>query len=304
MSRISEFPVMFFAVIMGFGGLSVAVLKLGFDENIFLVLRAVSTLLFALICVFYGIKIAVFSAEFKKELNHPIRLNFFAAFSISLLLLAMIYKGSVAAWLFYAGVIAQSYITLFVLRAWCEREINIAHSNPAWFIPVVGNLLVPIASPQLTPWLWFYFGFGLFFYMALFSVLFYRLIFHPQLPSKFMPTLFIFIAPPSIAFLDFVRLSEFGAFAYILLSVAVFFAILLVFMWRNFTQLKFFLSWWAFSFPLAALCVAFHKASELSKDYSLELASYVVFCLLCLVVVINSIFTIKAILNKQICVAE
>ena len=250
----------------------------------------------------YAIKIVAFNAEFKKELNHPIRLNFFAAFSISLLLLAMIYEGSVAAWLFYAGVIAQSYITLFVLRAWIEREINITHSNPAWFIPVVGNLLVPIASPELAPWLWFYLGFGLFFYIALFSVLFYRLIFHPQLPSKFMPTLFIFIAPPSIAFLDFVRLSGFGAFAYILLSVAVFFAVLLVFMWRNFTQLKFFLSWWAFSFPLAALCVALHKAGEL--DFSFKLAALAVFGLLCLVVIVNSFFTLKAIVNKQICVAE
>lgn len=304
MSRIQEFPIMFFAVIMGFGGLSVAVLKLGFDENIFLALRTLSTLLFAVICVFYGIKIAMFTDEFKKELNHPIRLNFFAAFSISLLLLAMIYEGSVAAWLFYAGVIAQSYITLFVLRAWCEREINITHSNPAWFIPVVGNLLVPIASPESAPWLWFYFGFGLFFYVGLFSVLFYRLIFHPQLPAKFVPTLFIFIAPPSIAFLDFVRLSEFGAFAYILLSIAIFFAILLVFMWRNFLGLKFFLSWWAFSFPLAALCVALFKAGELSGAYSFEFASFVIFGLLCLIILANSFFTIKAILNKQICLAE
>ena len=304
MSRIQDFPVMIFAVIMGFGGLSIAVLKLGFDDNIFLALRAFSTLLFAVICVFYGIKIAMFTDEFKKELNHPIRLNFFAAFSISLLLLAMIYEGSVAQWLFYIGVLAQSYITLFVLRAWCEREINITHSNPAWFIPVVGNLLVPISSPETLPWLWFYFGFGLFFYIALFSVLFYRLIFHPQLPAKFMPTLFIFIAPPSIAFLDFVRLSDFNAFAYILLSVAVFFAVLLVFMWRNFIGLKFFLSWWAFSFPLAALCVALYKAYELSKNSYLEIASLCVFGLLCAVILVNSFLTIKAIFKADICKAE
>ena len=117
-----------------------------------------------------------------------------------------------------------------------------------------------------------------------------------------MPTLFIFIAPPSIAFLDFVRLSGFGAFAYILLSVAVFFAVLLVFMWRNFIGLKFFLSWWAFSFPLAALCVALHKAGEL--DFSLGFAALAVFALLCLVVIVNSFFTLRAIVNKQICVAE
>ncbi len=119
-----------------------------------------------------------------------------------------------------------------------------------------------------------------------------------------MPTLFIFIAPPSIAFLDFVRLSEFGAFAYILLSVAVFFAILLIFMWRNFIGLKFFLSWWAFSFPLAALCVALFKASELSKNSYLEIASLCVFGLLCAVVLINSFLTIKAIFKADICKAE
>ena len=82
----------------------------------------------------------------------------------------------------------------------------------------------------------------------------------------------------------------------------MFFAVLLVFMWRNFIGLKFFLSWWAFSFPLAALCVALHKASEL--DFSLGFAAYVVFGLLCLVVIVNSFFTLRAIVNKQICVAE
>ena len=92
------------------------------------------------------------------------------------------------------------------------------------------------------------------------------------------------------------------ALAYILLSVAVFFAVLPVFMWRNFIGLKFFLSWWAFSFPLAALCVALHKAGEL--DFSFKLAALAVFGLLCLVVIVNSFFTLRAIINKQICVAE
>ena len=286
---------MFFAVIMGFGGLSIAVLKLGFDENIFLALRALSTLLFALICVLYAIKIVAFNAEFKKELNHPIRLNFFAAFSISLLLLAMIYEGSVAAWLFYAGVIAQSYITLFVLRAWVERDINITHSNPAWFIPVVGNLLVPIASPELAPWLWFYFGFGLFFYMALFSVLFYRLIFHPSLESKFIPTLFIFIAPPSVAFLGYEKLARFDNFALILLNITIFFALLLCFMYKKFLRLKFALSWWAFTFPLATFCLALLKAAHLGDFFTY--AGVAVFGALCIFVFLCLVGTIKSVVK-------
>ena len=48
--------------------------------------------------------------------------------------------------------------------------------------------------------------------------------------------------------------------------------------------------------------MALHKAGEL--DFSFKLAALAVFGLLCLVVIVNSFFTLRAIINKQICVAE
>ena len=104
--------------------------------------------------------------------------------------------------------------------------------------------------------------------MVIFTLLFYRLIFHPSLESKFIPTLFIFIAPPSVAFLGYEKLARFDNFALILLNIAIFFALLLCFMYKKFLRLKFALSWWAFTFPLATFCLALLKSAYLGVFFT------------------------------------
>ena len=131
MNKIQNFPIMLFTTIMGLGELSMD----------------------------------IFRNSVKAELHHPIKINFFPAFSISLLLLAALFSefSGVSKALFYAGVASQSIITLYVISAWISRDINIEHSNPAWFIPVAANLLIPALVPFDAPWTWFYFSFALFF---------------------------------------------------------------------------------------------------------------------------------------------
>jgi tellurite resistance protein len=46
----------------------------------------VTVSLFFLVLFFYILKIIRFKEEVKKEFSHPIRVNFFAAFSISMLI--------------------------------------------------------------------------------------------------------------------------------------------------------------------------------------------------------------------------
>jgi tellurite resistance protein len=46
------------------------------------------------------------------------------------------------------------------------------------------------------------------------------------------------------------------AFARILFNTALFTAMLVATMYRRFLGIRFFLSWWAYSFPLAALAIA------------------------------------------------
>jgi tellurite resistance protein len=53
-----------------------------------------------------------------------------------------------------------------------------------------------------------------------------------------MPTLFIFIAPPAISFLAYFKMFGFfnDTFALILYNVALFFTILVAFMYKNFIK--------------------------------------------------------------------
>jgi tellurite resistance protein len=141
-----------------------------------------------------------------------------------------------------------------------QSKFEIVHLNPAWFIPVVGNILVPIAGVVHAPAevSWFFFSVGLVFWPPLLTIILYRVIFHGSLPERLMPTLFILIAPPAVGFLSYLRLTggEVDAFAHVLYHTALFFTLLLFAQLRWFTRLKFFLSWWAYSFPLAAITVA------------------------------------------------
>lgn len=311
MNKISNFPIMFYAVVMGLGGLCVAYESLNkllkFSQSVGFVLNAFTSLVFAFISFIYLIKIIKFPNEVRAELNHPIKINFFAAFAISLLLLAIVFKNNASAHfgLFYTGLVAQTFMSFYVVASWINRNLEIKHSNPAWFIPIVGNLLVITAAQGKDSYLWFYFSFALFFYIVLFSIIFYRILFCDQLPAKFMPTLFIFIAPPSVAFIDYIKLTgNFNEFSMFLLSLAIFFGILVLFMYKNFLKLKFFLSWWAFTFPTAALCIALIKAYELTEHKGFLWGGLAAFIGLCALIIIVAFYTIKSIKNNDICVAE
>ena len=82
MNKIQNFPIMLFTTIMGLGGLSMD----------------------------------IFRNSVKAELHHPIKINFFPAFSISLLLLAALFSefSGVSKALFYTGLAVFSALCVFV----------------------------------------------------------------------------------------------------------------------------------------------------------------------------------------------
>jgi tellurite resistance protein len=265
--RLKNFHVSWFAVIMGLGGLSIAWGRaeelLGLPFRVSPALLVVTTLLFLVIAGLYGLKALKYRAAVLKEWGHPVKMSFVPTFSIGLILLAIAWLPTSAAYsklLWSVGTLLHLGLTLYILTQWIHQEkFQIAHLNPAWFIPVVGNILVPIAGVHHAPIeiSWFFFSLGLLFWPVLLAILFYRMIFHPSLPERLMPTLFILIAPPAVGFLSYVRLTgEVDAFAQILYNSALFFTLLLLVQVKWFARLKFFLSWWAYSFPLAAITIA------------------------------------------------
>lgn len=142
---------------------------------------------------------------------------------------------------------------------------------------------------------------GLFFWIILFAVIFYRLVFCDKLADKFVPTLVITLAPPAMAFLGYVKLTErFDAFAAILLNINVFFAALILFSYKRFIKLKFALSWWAFTFPTAASSIAFLKAYEITQSDFYLVLGVGAFAALVASILIVGFLTVKSIINGEI----
>lgn len=265
-SRLAHFPVPFFATIMGLSGLTLATAKAEAVWQVSgpsAVLFGLTLAVFCAVAATYGLKMLAFPEAVLAEWRHPVRISFFPAASIGLILLgsaAVPVHVGLAAALWSAGASLHLVLTLAVLRSWIDHSrYEVAHANPAWFIPVVGNVLAPIAGLRFAPAdvSWFFFAIGLLFWLVLLTIVVYRLIFHPPLPGRMVPTLFILLAPPSAAFLAWVALSGgVDAFARILYFAAVFFFLLLLTQLPKFAQVEFTLSWWAYSFPLAAFTIA------------------------------------------------
>ena len=313
-NRLQFFPIMMFATIMGLGGLTLVYERLNaifsFPNYLALFMLGISTFLFFLVLIFYILKLIKYKDEVKKEFSHPIRVNFFAAFSISMLILSIDYRHyytNVSELFFIFGAIFHIFFTYYTIRFWINNNLEIQHSNPAWFIPIVGNLIVPIAGKGFVDdsILYFYFSIGIFFWIILFSIILNRIIFHNQFAPKFMPTLFILIAPPAIGFISYIKLTgSLDFFAQILFNLGLFFTILVFVMYKNFVKIKFFISWWAFTFPMAAVTLSTILMYELTQKGIYSIFSYVLTFITTIIVLLVAIQTIKHMQKKEICIME
>ena len=313
-SRLKFFPIMMYAIVMGMSGLTItyqkAALWLSFSPLIGEVLMYITTLIFGVVSILYISKLVKYKEAVAKEFTHPVRINFFAAISISMLMLAIIYKENytlISSLFWYLGAVLQFYFTMNTIAFWINHNQEVNHSNPAWFIPIVGNVLVPVGGVGFadTYILMYFFSVGIFFWIVLFSLLLNRIIFHNQLAQKFMPTMFILIAPPAVGFIAYFKMyGVVDTFAIILFNMALFFTFLIAFMYKNFLNLQFFISWWAFVFPVAAMAISsmlmFHEFGNSLLLYF----SYLMVFVTTLIIAIVIIKTIEHMLKKEICIQE
>jgi len=314
-ARLQHFPVAWFAMIMGLGGLTIAWLRteeiLALSFSISPWLLALTTGLFIVLMVGYSIKVVKYRGEAAAEWLHPVKMNFVPTISIALILLSIAWLPFSAPYsklLWLSGTALHLVLTLHVITQWMHRtQFEIAHLNPAWFIPVVGNILIPIAGVQHAPAeiSWFFFSIGIVFWPVLLAIIFNRVIFHGSLPERLMPTLFILIAPPAVGFLSYVKLTgEVDAFARILYYAALFFTILLIGQVRWFARLKFYLSWWAYSFPLAAITISSLVMFKHTGNPLFLRLSGILLAITTVVIAALFIRTGIAVARRDICVAE
>lgn len=266
-ARLRYLPISIFSIVLGLSGYAIATERIfaqqGWPAATPQAIAFGTTIVYAGLLGLYLLKLVSHRDAVAAEFRHPVMVNFFPAITISLLLLSIAYADidtTVSSSLWWAGMPLNLLLTVAVLSTWLRHtRFEIDHFSPAWFIPVVGNLLVPVVGVQHGPAdvSWFFFAIGLVFAIALFVVFLYRMIFHTPLHDRHLPTLFIIIAPPAVGAVSYVKLTgELDAFARILYFLAVFFALFLAAHLPLFWRLRFYLSWWAYAFPLAALTIA------------------------------------------------
>ena len=313
---LSCFPVQFFAVLMGISGLTIAYAKayhiLNFSPIWYWTLLAINTVLFFVIFTIYLLKWVKYPEKIEEEMRHPIKSSFVPAISISFLLLSIAYYDyaptvSVAFW--YIGAPLHLYFTLKTIKFWMIHEkLNINHINPAWFIPVVGNLLVPVVGVDVLPLpiSIFYFSVGLFFWIMLLIIVMYRMIFHNPMALKLVPTLFILIAPPAVGFISYFRIT-FGSIdmtSMFLYSITLVITLLMFAKLKVFISSKFFISWWAYTFPLASASISSILMYMTYHNSFNHMVSLFLISLTTFVVALVFYKTIIAIKKEELCIQE
>ncbi len=228
-----------------------------------LVIGAVAALVFGVLAAATVARIWRHPQAWAEDLSHPVRHPFVAAMPISLILLATVSVGlrgpdALAQGLWWAGSLAQLWVTTWVLSRWWRGNqpggLQWATVTPALFIPIVGNVLVPLAGVPLghTEWASAQFGIGLLFWPVVLVMLLVRVAVVGLWPERMRPAVFILIAPPAVIGLSALQLGAPVGLAWGLWGVALF-----SFLWagsqaRAIASQPFAVPHWGLSFPIAA----------------------------------------------------
>ena len=263
-------PVGLFGSVMGLTGLSVAwrlaQARYGLPDWIAPTIAAAALFAFVLVLAGYTVKLVTAFSVVRTEFRHPVAGNLFATFLISLLLIPILlepYAHRLAQGLWIAGAAGMIVFAWLIVSRWISERQQVAHATPAWIVPVVGLLDIPLAVPSLglPPMhglMMFALAIGLFFAVPLFTLILSRLLFEPPLPDALKPSLLILVAPFAVGYSTYIEtVGQTDLFAEALYMLTLFILAVLLGQLRYLPVCcPFRISWWAVSFPLAASSIA------------------------------------------------
>ncbi|MBD5166263.1 MAG: hypothetical protein HDT12_00575 [Helicobacter sp.] len=257
-----------------------------FAELLSLTFAVFAVMAFMVLGIAYSVKAMTSFESCKQEFLSPITRPFFGTICISLLLLPFAFQKlgipetfSLIVWIL--GAVLMLVFSVHIVQFWICHKFELAHITPAWIIPVVGLLDLPLALPlfsqiQALPDLGFFItifcmAVGFSFTIVLSTLIFARIVFFAKLPDKLMPTLVVLLAPfgagvsthavftsmQALMMKVDTHIFAIDSMPYILFLLGFF---LLLALLPQIVQVRkccpFRITWWAISFPLAAMCIA------------------------------------------------
>jgi tellurite resistance protein len=223
----------------------------------------VAALLFLVLLVLFSRRGQLYPEALTADLLHPVRHAFIATITVALILLATLGTalfGVSVVWesLWLIACVLQFAVTVWVLSRWWNGN-NIGGFQwpgitPVLIIPVVGNVLAPLAGVPLgqQEWAAVQFGVGVFLWPVVLTLILARIGVHGLWPDRLLPTGFITVAPPAVIGLALLRFEAAPVWAQGCWGIALFFLLWAAQVLRPMLAQPFSMAWWALSFPLAA----------------------------------------------------
>jgi tellurite resistance protein len=277
-SRLARFPVGSFAVVAGLCSFTMALREvdrvLGFAGPAAAGLALLAGGGFLVVAGLYLAKVLTGWRHVCAEFADPVSMPFFPTLTVSLLLLPLVvgpYQPALAAPLWLVAAATHLLLLIAMARRWILDTFRVGTFSPVWVLSVGGNLVAAMTGVRLgfVELSWFFLSSGLLLCGAMFTIFMYRLVFHDRISPALAPSLFIFMTPPSAAFLAYIELGDgqLDALARTLLFSALFVAAILASLAPLFLRAGFSLGWWTCTFPSAALTMAVLRYHEIMSSW-------------------------------------
>jgi C4-dicarboxylate transporter/malic acid transport protein len=288
-------------------------------------------ILFFTLLIPWSLRWMLFPKHAVSDLQNPVLGNFYPTISVSMLVIAADYltifhniQSAEVFWLI--GALSTLVFGIYIPYISFKTEnTKLDHINPGWFIPPVGLIVIPIAGSKIASihsgvygdllnvlnfvgW-----GAGFFLYVALLAIIMYRLILHKPMPGALAPTIWINLGPIGAGTIALLNMAKFSSF--LVDKSAIYFsgflfwgfgiwwlvvAISLTLHYIKKLDLKYEISWWAFTFPLGAYIGASHSVSMISKMEGIDYIGFSLYFLFAFLWITTFIGTIKHSLTGRV----
>lgn len=300
-------PLGVFAATMGFAGLTVSLQSLGqiiSSSGIELasqILLILTVAIYTLTTLAYLYKLYINPKAAYREAVDPVGRNFLAGIAIGLQLMSVsfltINEGvSLALWL--VGTLLSAGVLIYILSGWLFDATGKLESaiNPAILMPIASTMLIPIAGASFAPpeILWIFLATGLLMLPPIYARLATPTNLYAKLPERLRPTYFILIAPPMIGAVSLLGMGIDSTITTLLYSFGVALSVVVIGNIRKLTPSKFFVSWWAYTFPLAASAIASFKMHQYYESGIYLTLGLIYLTLLVLTILIVSYKSVEA----------
>ena len=297
-----------FVIVMGLSGLSLAwhsaVPILGDTAGAgAMVIGALAALVFAALAALSLLRWQRYPQALADDLKHPVRHPLVAALPVSMLLLATVATAltgasAFAQGLWLLGAAWQFGVTVWALARWLKgnKEGGLVWPSltPLMLIPVVGNMLPPLAGVALgfSQWSAAQFGLGLLLWPVLLALLAVRVGVTGLWSERLLASTFITVAPPAVAGLAALQLGAPPLLAWMAWGVALFFLVWSAGIFKRAISQPFSVMFWELSFPLAALAALTLQLAPHAAPWFQSLAMLLL-ALATLVIAALSLATVK-----------